>query len=409
MGKELRPECDRHYYSSFTPNLNTIRAIFVWMTDTTGVFSGIENQIAAFTGSGHGATDLLLGALLVVASVVIAKIIKHILADLAPHLVKQTQTTLDDELLKAVNGPLQWLIVAMGLYLALHEISSYTGFMNDYVDRLLIVTLIFIAAYLLANLVNGLLNWYKNDIAPKTSTDLDDMLVPFLKKISGATISVIALLVALEQMKIVEITPLITGMGIAGIAVAFAAKEFLSDFFGAISILADRPYTIGDKVKINNIEAGEVKEIGLRSTRIKTADNRVIIVPNALVSKSRIINYAMPDSIIVFNINVGIAYDADLDRAQHIMTEIALGTDGVLKDPPPRVYVTELGKFSVKLLMHVYAASYNTDWPVLDNIYREIVRQFAAEGIEIPYPITSIHVKRDGEAVAIAPLQPATR
>lgn len=362
---------------------------------TLGLIGEIESRIMAYTGFSQAVSELIVAALVVAASIVLAKAVKHVLADLAPHLVSRTKTSMDDQLLKAANGPLQWLIVTAGVYLALHVPGGFAGFLAGYLDPLLVLALIFIAAYLLANVVKGLLRWYQVDIAPHTGTDFDDMLVPFLDKIASATIAVIAILVALEQLEFIEITPLVTGLGIAGIAVALAAKEFLSDFIGAVSILADQPYKVGDRVVIEKIDVGDVLEIGLRSTKLRTLDNRIIIVPNSLVSKSRIINYSMPDAVVSFKISVGIAYDADVEKAQRIMREAAMGVEGVIKDPPPKVYVTGLGSYSIKLLMYVKASSYKMEWSVPDRIYREVLRRFAEEGIEIPYPVTTVQLKRD--------------
>jgi MscS family membrane protein len=318
-----------------------------------------------------------------------------------------SKTTLDDEVIKAVNGPLQWSIVALGTYLALQVIGEYIGFIDFYLDRLLVVVLLFVVAYLVNNLIGGLLNWYKNDISGRTETTFDDMLIPFLQKIFSAVILVIAIIMALDQLDIVEITPLITGLGVAGIAVALAAQQFLSDFFGALSIMLDRPYRVGDRVKIGDIEKGDVTEIGLRSTRLKTMDNRIIIVPNAKVSKSKVINLSMPGTEVYLTIKVGVSYDADIDKATRIMEEIVRTTEGVIEEPQPKAFVKELGNFAVKLVIFPYINNYRQEWVVPDRIYRNVVKRFAAEGIEIPTPITNVLIKRDAVPVTIAvPAQP---
>jgi MscS family membrane protein len=187
-----------------------------------------------------------------------------------------------------------------------------------------------------------------------------------------------------------------------GVAVALAAQQFLSDFFGAVSIMVDRPYKVGDRVRIEGIDAGDVIEIGLRSTKLRTTDNRIIIVPNAKVSKSKVVNLAMPEAQIFLPIRVGVSYDADVDKAARIMEEIALSTEGVVGKPQPKVYVTELGSFAVKLVMFPYVSSYRLDWEVPDRIYRNIVKRFAAEGIEIPTPITNVLIKREGLPASIS-------
>lgn len=355
--------------------------------------AGFEQQMMVTTGLSKFATDLLLAVFLLLASIVLAKAVKYFVTVVAPHLVSRTETSLDDEIIKAVNGPLQIFIVVIGLYVSILIMESLSGSFNFWIDRLLLVAVIFIAAYLLANLVNALLNWYRNDIAPKTESDFDDALIPFIQKIAWGIIIVISLLVSLEQLRIIEITPLITGMGIIGVAIALAAKELLSNFFGSVAILTDRPYKVGDRVKIPGADSGDVLEIGLRSTRMRTLDNRIIIVPNTKVANSQIMNYSQPDSHVVFDITVGVSYDADVDKAARIMKEIALSTKGVEADPGPAVHVTELGDYAVKLRMLVPVNDYRLSWVVPDNIYRQILKQFEAEGIEIPYPIRNILVK----------------
>jgi|AGTN01.3.fsa_nt_gi Small-conductance mechanosensitive channel len=377
------------------------------ITNSTALFGDLESRIMEATGFSQTVTDIVTAALIFTAFLVLARIVRFLVSHVGPMVVSKTQTTLDDEIIKALNGPAQWLIATFGTYLALHVIGEYTGFLNVYLDELLLVTLIFIMAYLVANLINGLLNWYKNDIAKMTESNLDDMLVPFLQKIIDAAVVVIAIIMALDQLDIIEITPLITGLGVLGVAVALAAQQFLSDFFGAISIMVDRPYKVGDRVRIQGIDTGDVVEIGLRSTRIRTMDNRIVIVPNAKVSKSKVINMAVPDASVYVSIKVGIAYDADVVKATRIMEEIALSTEGVIAEPRPKAFVTELGNYAVRLTMFPYINSYRLDWAVPDKIYRNIVKRFAAEGIEIPMPITNVEIRREGlPATFSIPAQP---
>jgi MscS family membrane protein len=363
--------------------------------DGPALFGGIESRIMEITGFSPTVTDIITAALILAFFFVLARVVHILVTNALPRLVTKTETTLDDEIIKAVNGPAQWLMISMGTYLAIQVIGGYTGFLNAYLDRLFLVALIFLLAYQVSNLINGLLNWYKNDVMKKLDTDLDDLLIPFVEKIIGVVIAVIAIIMALDQLNIVEITPLITGLGVLGVAVALAAQQFLSDFFGAVSIMADRPYNIGDRVRIEGIETGDVVEIGLRSTKLRTMDNRIVIVPNAKVSKSKVVNLAMPGAQVYIPIRVGVAYDADVDKAARIIEEIALSTEGVVEKPQPKAYVTELGSFAVKLVMFPYVNSYRLEWEVPDRIYRNIVKRFAAEGIEIPTPITNVLVKRE--------------
>lgn len=369
------------------------------------LIQGLESGIEQATGLSAGTADVISALLIVILAIILAKVVKFFVVSVAPHLVSKTETTLDDEIIKAVNGPLQVFIVAMGVYLAVAALNHLPGFVSGNMGMVLTVALIYIAAYLVANLASGLINWYKNDIAPHTDSELDDVLMPFLGKTIGATVFILATLMAISSLGI-EITPLLATVGVGGIAVALAAQELLSNVFGAISILSDRPYKVGDRIAMTDGLLGDVVEIGLRSTRVKTLDGRITVIPNADISKSMIVNYAQPDSKLRYDIKVGIAYGADVEKASKILLEIAGSTGGVLKEPAPKVYITDLGNFSVNLLMQVWLENYRMTWDVPDRIYRETLKRFAAEKIEIPYPTTSVIVDRPGISVeAFNPLQ----
>jgi MscS family membrane protein len=365
----------------------------------------MESGIEQMTGFSQGTADLVSALLIIVFAIILAKVVKFFIVSVAPHLVSKTETTLDDEMIKAINGPLQVFVVALGFYMAFAALNDLPVIISNNLGMILTVVLIYIAAYLVANIATALINWYKNDIAPHTDSDLDDVLMPFLSKAAGVTVFILATLMAISAMGI-EITPLLATVGVGGIAVALAAQELLSNLFGAISILGDRPYKVGDRIEMDDGLSGDVTEIGLRSTRVKTVDGRIIVIPNADISKSMIINYSQPDPKMRYDIKVGISYDSDVEKASKILLEIANGTEGVMKEPAPQVYVKDLGNFSVNMLMQVWMKDYKLNWEVPDKIYRETLKRFAAEKIDIPYPITSVIVDRPGISVeAITPPQ----
>ncbi len=376
----------------------------IGIVSNSSIIQGIENGVVGATGLSQAWADLIVAIAIVILSYVLAKAIKYFIANIAPHLVSKTRTSLDDHILKAINGPLQVFVMAVGIYVAFATINDLPGLVSDNMAAVIMIALIYIAAYLLFNLATALINWYKDEVASKTESELDDVLMPFLSKALGIIIFIIATLMVLAIFEI-DITPLIATLGVGGIAVALAAQELLSNVFGAIAVLSDRPFKIGDRIQLSSGMVGDVLEIGLRSTRIKTLDDRLIVVPNSDISKSNIINYSLPDTKVRFEINVGIAYDSDIQKATRILLDIAGHTDGVLTDPEPKVYVRELGSFSINLLMHVWVKDYKLSWDVPDHIYRETLKRFAAENINIPYPVTSVILNRPG-AVTVEAVNP---
>jgi MscS family membrane protein len=371
----------------------------------SSIIQGIENSVVQATGVSQTWADIIVAVAIVIISFILARAAKYFIVKIAPGLVSRTRTSLDDEILKAINGPLQVSIIAVGIYAAFATINHLPGLVSDNMAAILTIALIYIGAYLLSNLAKALINWYKTDVAPRTESELDDVLIPFLSKVIGIIIFILASLMVLAIFNI-DITPLVATLGVGGIAVALAAQELLSNVFGAIAVLSDRPYKVGDRVEVSSGMVGDVIEIGLRSTRLKTLDNRLIVIPNSDISKSNIINYSLPDSKVRFDINVGIAYDADVEKATRILLDIAGNTDVVLKDPAPGVYVKELGNFSVNLIMYVWTNDYRLCYEIPDRIYRKTLTRFKAENIEIPFPVTSVILNKPQTGVKIEVVNP---
>jgi MscS family membrane protein len=348
----------------------------------------IDRQFSQSLGLGAQATDVMVAIVIVAVFAVLAKVTAYLLHVILPRLTAKTETTLDDELVRALQRPVQLLVMLTGVSLAVHSLEIGTIYFESF-DRITMILFILLGAYLVSNIVHALIQWYSNDIAPKTKSRLDDQLMPFLDKVDRIVLFTIALLMILDRLGY-QITPVLASLGVAGIAVAFAAQETLSNVFGAFSILTDRPFKIGDRIELSDTEIGDVIDIGVRSTRIKTTENKIIILPNSVISKGKIVNYAEPDIKVRFTIKVSISYKSDIDRASQIIVDIAKSTEGVISNPVPRAYVVTLSSYSIDLIMHVWVKDYRLEFEVPDRIYREIIRRFAEEKIEIPYPITTI-------------------
>lgn len=254
---------------------------------------------------------------------------------------------------------------------------------------LIIIAAILAGSYIASFFFSRLLSWYQLRFEDSGSRRLSLSMTSFARKSVNLVIYSLAFITILAQLK-VQITPFLAGLGIVGIAVALAAQELLSNFFGAIAILIDRPYKTGDRIALSGGQSGDVVEIGVRSTRIKTLDNRIIIVPNAKISSSKIDNYSEPDLNLRYAMRFGIDYRSNVDKASNILIEIATGMTGVLRNPAPAAYVDGLNEFSVSLVLLVWVEDFQRDSDIPDRIYRQAIKRFAAENIDIPYPITTV-------------------
>jgi small-conductance mechanosensitive channel len=196
----------------------------------------------------------------------------------------------------------------------------------------------------------------------------------------------------------VNVVPFIAGAGVAGVAIGFAAKDTLSNLIAGILLIIDRPFEVGDRIEVWSAPAGtatwgDVIDIGLRATKIKTTDNIVIIIPNNEIMVRDIINYTTITEKIRLRINIGIAYDADMQMAKDIILNVADSAEWVAKEPPPVVVVRNFGDSSVDLQLRGWIDDARKRMRTISTITDRVKTAFDEQGIEIPYPKRGIYIK----------------
>jgi small-conductance mechanosensitive channel len=267
----------------------------------------------------------------------------------------------------------------------------------ELLENFFIAFVIILLAGPLIDFLKTLLSYLKRYLAGKEGTKIDDIVFDLLDKFAGAAIYAVAIIVALDILG-VNVMPFVAGAGVAGIAIGFAAKDTLSNLIAGVLLILDRPFEVGDRIEVwsapqGSATWGDVIDIGLRATKIKTTDNIVIVIPNNEIMRRDIVNYTIMTSKIRIRINIGIAYDADLKKARGIILAVADSAEWVAKDPAPKVVVKNFGESSVDLQLRVWIHDARRRMDVIDMITDEVKEAFDREGIEIPYPKRDIHIK----------------
>jgi small-conductance mechanosensitive channel len=342
----------------------------------------------------------LYAAMTVAAGLVLAGV-AYVIIRWVKKRAEATESPLDDIILMALGTPLVVAIIALSVYIALTRFAIVPASMSWLITGQMINALfILFGAWIISVFSFNLIRTYGTLVAEKTKTDLDDRLIPILEIAARYLIWFVAFLLILSNFQI-DITPLLAGAGIGALALALAAQEILSNFLGGAIIAVDKPFRIGDRVKIDTF-FGDVMSIGLRSTRIKTLDNQVVTVPNSTVTSSVVINYAMPDLKMKVRIPFSVAYGSDMDRVQAILLAIAREaaekTSWVLTDPAPSVYFLEFGESALTGQLILWTNNYDYVWDVQDWVNRHIARRFADEKIEIPYRQVDVRMRNTGGA-----------
>jgi small conductance mechanosensitive channel len=217
-----------------------------------------------------------------------------------------------------------------------------------------------------------------------TSTLLRNFLVATVRRLT-IVIGVIVGLAALE----VNIGPLLAVIGAAGFVVAFALQNSLGNFASGILIMMFRPFDVGDAVEVAGV-AGKIEAVNLLSTQMKTFDNKAVAIPNNEVWGGVITNITATGQRRV-DMQFGIGYDDDIDKAQQILVDIINSHELVLKDPEPVIRLHELGDSSVNFIVRPWARTDDV-WTVYWDVTREVKKRFDSEGISIPFPQRDVHV-----------------
>jgi len=186
------------------------------------------------------------------------------------------------------------------------------------------------------------------------------------------------------------------GRGIVGIVIGLALQTTLANIFGGIALIADRSFKIGDFVELDTGETGEIIDVGLRSTRIKSfEEGNEIIIPNSILMNSRIINYGRPEVYLKKRIKIGVAYGSDIRKVKNILLNCTSKIKNILKNPSPQVYFTEMADFSLNFEVVFWISNYQQRLRVQDEFVSLAYEELQTQGIQIPFPTHTIYIKRD--------------
>jgi MscS family membrane protein len=311
----------------------------------------------------------------------------------------RTSSRLDDIILNAIARPLVVIILVTSVIIALTAYDAVPPSLQWIVNEAVIhAVYILIGAWIASVFLYNLINTYGRWLAQKTESDFDDRFIPLLEMGAKYLVWFVAFLLILATFRI-DVTPFLAGAGIAGLAVALAAQDIIGNFLSGAIITIDKPFRIGDRIKFEDL-SGDVISVGPRSTRIRTADNQVVTIPNSRITSNVVINYAMPDLRMKIRIPVSVAYGSDVKRVKEILLGIAREAAGrtpwVLTDPAPTVYFLEFGESSLNVQLVLWTNNYDNSWDVQDYVNMRIDERFREEGIEIPFRQIDVRM-RSGE------------
>ncbi len=324
---------------------------------------------------------------------VAARISYLFLTHVVARLTRKTTTQLDDIILSRVKGPIYYLIILAGLSAAL-EVLPLIPAIKVNLSRVVISVIIAISCYLAGSIINLTLKSWLDRRKTVLGKAKEQELIIISRKILNFIVFILLFIFILKLWQI-EVAPLIASLGIAGFILGFALRDIFANIFGGIALIADKSFKIGDFIKLDTGEMGEIIDIGLRSTRIKSfEEGNEIIVPNSTLVMSKITNYGRPMVNLKMVINIGVAYGSDVGKVKEVLLRCVIKLKGVLKDPPPRVYFIEMADFSLNFRIVFWIRDYRDRFDIQDRVISSAYQELQTQGIKIPFPTRTIYLEK---------------
>lgn len=304
---------------------------------------------------------------------------------------RQTATKIDDLLIKALKIPSIYWSMAMALYIGV-AVSNLPARYVFYLTRTIHIVVIFSVTLSLANLLTVLFRHYvRQTQLPIPATGIAQGIIKGAVLITGA-------LIILNFLGF-SITPLVTALGVGGLAVALGLQDTLSNLFAGIHILIEKSVRVGDFVRLETGLEGYVEDITWRTTRIRTLPNNIIIIPNSKLSQSVVINYHLPEKRMSLLLPVSVSYSSDPEKVEKILLEEARQASteikGLLAEPEPMVrFIPGFGESSLDFTLICQVREFVDQYLVQHELRKRIFRRFKEEGIEIPFPQRTVYLRQ---------------
>lgn len=336
---------------------------------------------------GNTIVEWLISLAIIGAAIVVGKVLYWVCRNLVRRITSKTKTKIDDILIDTIEEPLVLAVSIAGIWIGLSRLTfpaAATAIINGGVNLLLILT----ASWLLVRLLDALCKEYLAPLADKSENDLDDQLLPLVRKGTKTIIWSVGIIVGLNNMGY-DVGALIAGLGIGGLALAMAAKDTVSNFFGGITIFTDRPFSVGDRIRIAGHD-GTVKEIGIRSTRLQTLSGTVVTIPNSTFQASSVENVTLEPSRKV-GLSLGLTYDTQPDgmrRAMDLLRAIVVENQGT--EEKVVVAFDAFGDFSMNIKLIYYVKKSAGIMSTMNDVNLAILERFNAAGLEFAFPTQTV-------------------
>lgn len=353
------------------------------------MFSDFFNKLFWGNTIGHW----LIASLIILGAVIASRTFYWLFKNVIRQYTKRSKGQLDDIFIDTMEEPISFTVVLIGVWYAFDQQLSLSPIFQNWFDKLLYFLVVFNIAWAISRFFDAVANEYIVPLVEKTEGDLDDQLLPFVRKGIQIIVWSIAIIVGLNNAGY-NVGALLAGLGVGGLAFALAAQDTIANLFGGFTILTDKPFRINDRIQVDDFD-GFVMEIGLRSTRIRTLEGRMVTIPNSNIANNPSINITSEPARSTV-LNLGLTYEMDhhkVQEAMDILKQLIVDKKAIVHEKHILSF-NAFGDFSLNI-QFIYGIRKEA------NIFRAetemnlaILKRFNENGIEFAFPSQTIYTKQ---------------
>jgi small-conductance mechanosensitive channel len=367
-------------------------------TSTPGLITEIVGQFAEVAGLTQKTIFQITveNWLNIAVSVIIALVFGFLLSRLVYYVlskaVASTKIKYDDTFLVAIRYQITLIIIVIGFQIGTLRLPFIDVIVKQMLDRFFVTLYVVAVTIIVWHLIDALVEWYQNEIAPARDPHQTDTILLLLHRVARVLLITISTIMLLSLYNI-NVNALIAALGIGGLALSLAAQDTLTNVISGIMIMLDQPFRVGDRIEIQGLGTwGDVVDIGLRTTRIRTLDNRLVIVPNNSISSSQIVNYTYPDPQYRIQIEIGIGYGQDIENVRKIIIDAVSHVEGVLQDKPVDALYVDMAPSAMIFRVRWWIHSYVDTRRMFDRVNTALQNALDEAGVEMPFDTLDINI-----------------
>jgi small-conductance mechanosensitive channel len=369
-------------------------------TATPGVVDEFISNIAEQTGAdrtyllGLSLEDwanLVISVLIILLGIfIVNKFLQYILHKAA----SRSGNPWVEAFVEVIRPQIGWFVIVLFAQFATTRLLFLSPEVKQWLGQFYYVCYVAIITVIVWKLVDVIEKWYEQGVSAQKESQLpSEAILPLTKRVIRGVVVLVAIIVILDRFG-VNVTALTAAIGIGGLALSLAAQDTLADMISGLIILVDQPFRVGDRIEIQSINTwGDVADIGTRTTRIRTRDNRMVIVPNSVIGKSEVINYTYPDTRYRVQIEIGVSYDSDIERVRKIIVDTVSQVEGVLLEKPVDALFLEFGNTAMIIRVRWWINSYIDTRRMFDKVNTDLLKALSEAGVDMPFTTYDVNIR----------------